>query len=587
MADPVNPNYQPTKEFPQEFVPQSSSSSVAQTLSHTQEYSDFIPQQYDAQLATDHSTSAALLTAGFDPFTNPQSITSLASATNQLSIGQYPQDHASVQQAGFYPNSGTYGPLLNYHLYAPMAPHRDTLKPWQKTAHDFFTPEHLREDLQRKSDASRQILPNSQLPSVDHFHSLVPLDTNNHRNVSVFGYPSLLYKAVSEKDGRTYALRRIEGYKLTKAEAIETTKQLWRKIDNGGVVRIHDCFTTRAFQDSASSLIFVTDYHPLARTIAEQHPPYAPNRYGSRQSRPEESVLWAYIVQLASALKTIHNNKLAARILHPSKIIVTSKGRVRLSGCGVLDVVQFDPIRNTPEALISDQQQDMVYLGQVILYMTQTSSHPKPLDSLGHVYSTRLKDAVSWLLNAANPATPISPHPDGTQQYQPQHTIDEFLMHIYSEVTTVLDNAFHAEDTLTSYLAMELENGRMFRLLAKLGCINERPEHDANQSNNAPPHGPPVSQQHSAWSETGDRYYLKLFRDYVFHQVDGDGKPVVDLAHIVACMNKLDAGSEERICLMDRNEGNVFVVSYREIKRYIESAFQELVSGGGGRSNRR
>ena len=41
------------------------------------------------------------------------------------------------------------------------------------------------------------------------------------------------------------------------------------------------------------------------------------------------------------------------------------------------------------------------------------------------------------------------------------------------------------------------------------------------------------------WSETGDRYLLKLFRDYVFHQVTDTGIPWVDLAHIVSCLNKV------------------------------------------------
>jgi PAB-dependent poly(A)-specific ribonuclease subunit 3 len=41
------------------------------------------------------------------------------------------------------------------------------------------------------------------------------------------------------------------------------------------------------------------------------------------------------------------------------------------------------------------------------------------------------------------------------------------------------------------------------------------------------------------WSETGDRYLLKLFRDYVFHQVDENGRPVVDLAHVISCLNKV------------------------------------------------
>ena len=44
-----------------------------------------------------------------------------------------------------------------------------------------------------------------------------------------------------------------------------------------------------------------------------------------------------------------------------------------------------------------------------------------------------------------------------------------------------------------------------------------------------------------AWSETGDRYMLKLFRDYLFHQVDDSGAPWIDMAHIVQCMNKVSS----------------------------------------------
>lgn len=41
-----------------------------------------------------------------------------------------------------------------------------------------------------------------------------------------------------------------------------------------------------------------------------------------------------------------------------------------------------------------------------------------------------------------------------------------------------------------------------------------------------------------SWSETGDRYIIKLFRDYVFHQVDENGTPVIDMVHVLTCLNK-------------------------------------------------
>ena len=51
----------------------------------------------------------------------------------------------------------------------------------------------------------------------------------------------------------------------------------------------------------------------------------------------------------------------------------------------------------------------------------------------------------------------------------------------------------------------------------------------------------------TAWAETGDRYMLKLFRDFVFHQVMEDGRPFLDMAHVIACLNRLDAGVPDKV----------------------------------------
>ena len=119
-----------------------------------------------------------------------------------------------------------------------------------------------------------------------------------------------------------------------------------------------------------------------------------------------------------------------------------------------------------------------------------------------------------------------------------------------------------ADDSLYADLSREVENARLVRLLTKLNFINERPEFEHDRQ----------------WAENGERFFLKLFRDYVFHQVDAQGHPVIDLAHVLTCMNKLDAGIDERITLISRDEQNVLVVSYRELKRGVESAFQDLIN---------
>lgn len=40
---------------------------------------------------------------------------------------------------------------------------------------------------------------------------------------------------------------------------------------------------------------------------------------------------------------------------------------------------------------------------------------------------------------------------------------------------------------------------------------------------------------------------LKLFRDYLFHQVTEDGRPWLDMSHIVQTLNKLDSGSSDTV----------------------------------------
>lgn len=314
------------------------------------------------------------------------------------------------------------------------------------------------------------------------------------------------------------------------------------------MVTVHDAFTTRVFQDS--SLIFVMDYHPLSKTLAEQHLG-AGNRYQNRHNNNAhvpEQVLWSYMTQIASALKTIHSNGLAARIIDPSKIILTGKNRIRLNACAIMDVVQHDTQRS-----ISDlQQQDLVNFGQLILTLGANSpnlmNNPnKAMEHFSRTYSPQLKNSVFWLLNA--------------MQKDQERNIDVFISGISSQLISTFDSALHMDDQLTSDLSRELENGRLVRLLTKLNFINERPEYEHDRQ----------------WSENGERYFLKLFRDYVFHQVDAQNNPVVDLGHVLTCLNKLDAGTEEKITLISRDEQSCFIVSYKELKKALESSFQALM----------
>lgn len=112
------------------------------------------------------------------------------------------------------------------------------------------------------------------------------------------------------------------------------------------------------------------------------------------------------------------------------------------------------------------------------------------------------------------------------------------LPHLCNEV----DETLEATDRLEKELLSELENARLVRLLCKFGFINERPECVYTFL-------PKIIRflwlgicrfaRDPRWSETGDRYIIKLFRDYVFHQVGEHGNPVTDLSHVLTCLNKV------------------------------------------------
>lgn len=78
------------------------------------------------------------------------------------------------------------------------------------------------------------------------------------------------------------------------------------------------------------------------------------------------------------------------------------------------------------------------------------------------------------------------------------------------------------------------------------------------------------------WSETGDRYLIKLFRDHVFHQVDESNRPILDISHVLTALNKVDVGVDEKIMLMSRDEQSCLIVRYKDIRACVDAAFSDL-----------
>lgn len=117
---------------------------------------------------------------------------------------------------------------------------------------------------------------------------------------------------------------------------------IWSVISNGNVCRPL-CLT---------ALVFVYDYHPGAETLLMRHfsgPDSTlavgpdgtllfpsnprtggiPNRHrpGGHRSPMPERLIWSYIIQLSSALRTVHASGLACRVIDPSKILLIGNSR--------------------------------------------------------------------------------------------------------------------------------------------------------------------------------------------------------------------------------------------------------------------
>uniref|UniRef100_A0A673YB20 PAN2-PAN3 deadenylation complex subunit PAN3 n=1 Tax=Salmo trutta TaxID=8032 RepID=A0A673YB20_SALTR len=439
-----------------------------------------------------------------------------------------------------------------YHIYPPTAPHVAYMQP-KANAPSFFMADELRQELiNRHLITMAQIdqSENTGVPSeVDSYHSLFPLEPvpppNRLQKTSNFSYITSCYKAVNSKDDLPYCLRRVHGFRLVNTKCMMLV-DMWKKIQHSNSVTLREVFTTKAFGDHCE--LFDPFYLRILNVFLIHEPP-PPRQHAGLLP---ESLIWAYIVQLSSALRTIHTAGLACRVMDPSKILITGKTRLRVNCVGVFDVLTFDNSQTNHVTLMPQYQQaDLISLGKVVLALAcnslagiQRENLQKAMELVSINYSSDLKNLILYLL---------------TEQSR-LRSVNDIMPMIGARFYTQLDASQMRNDVIEEDLAKEVQNGRLFRLLAKLGTINERPEFQKDRT----------------WSETGDRYLLKLFRDHLFHQVTEAGTPWIDLSHIVSCLNKLDAGVPEKINLVSRDEKSVLVVTYLDLKRCFDSTFQEL-----------
>ncbi|KAL7048333.1 hypothetical protein ACKWTF_003312 [Chironomus riparius] len=432
----------------------------------------------------------------------------------------------------------------------------------------YFMSEDLRNSLLLKNEIANSVEDSSNLPiEVDNYHSLSLLEASSNLPV-----PSSTYKAIHSSTGIKYCLRRLHSFRIQSVKLMMQVIDIWKKFSHPNCVALREVFTTKAFGDN--SLILVYDYHAGSQTLLSKYFTPTSNGYTpsvgsafSGDARPfshkntlqrtangpilQESEIWNIIIQLTCGLRAIHQANLACRTLDPTKIITDDK-RLRFSFVGITDIITFDSNQQNPFQLVNHyQQDDLTALGKLIIALccrclqsVHSNQIQHSIDLISRHYSSDLKNLITYLLS-----------PNKVK------SIVEVMPKIGARFYTHLELLENHCDMQENELLKEMENGRLYRLLVKLGTINERDLH-----------------MDVTWSETGNRYMLKLFRDYLFHTVTEDGNPWLDMSHIVSTLNKLDAGTMEKVQLMSRDEQSVLVVTFAELKHCLDQAFNELTS---------
>jgi PAB-dependent poly(A)-specific ribonuclease subunit 3 len=407
-------------------------------------------------------------------------------------------------------------------------------------------PEPIRQHFsQIDLEALRQMEPNDprykELPS--RFHSAYCLDdmySQSRRGTGgSYGYPSGVYKAIDRSDSQVYTLRRVDNVRITPTTSVvaKSVMAKWCEIRHPSICALYNISAERG------GVFFLHAYHPASQTLKEKFIDQFQQQQRSN-GLINESLIWRILVHLLSGLRLVHMRGLPVRNISISHIILTSGTIARFNGVGIVDVLESDSRKTVADLLV----EDMMKLGYVMLSLaTRSIATPKNVDqalaAMSRQYSQSFHAVIQTLLAGKANAQQLS-------------------QMISDRVHDELDQSMAGADALHSHLRSEYESSRLLRLQLKLSYVCERPDF----LNNA------------RWSETGDKYVVKLFRDYVYHQTTGEGYPVMDAGHVMSSLNKLDVGDAEKILLSSRDQKDLLVVSFADVRRCLESAVEELAN---------
>ncbi len=440
-----------------------------------------------------------------------------------------------------------------------------------------YTSSELREHAREEATLlARNSAPGLDVPEyVGAYGMLYPMEEGVARSL----YPPQgchiqLYKAICGTDGEASMLMRVVGVPPASSTQIVRASECWRRVRHSGIAALREVFSATSFNPTVNEVFLSYAFPGRARPFSAAFLPAIP-RYGAPSRSPAplpEDALWALATQLLSAVAECHKWGLALRgALDPAAVLVVGRNRVRLFGAGVNDILDPSGADHLPtraqatesEVAKMNMKRDLGALANLLLLLALRSNG-------GAVRGGVLALGLAHSLDVLRRSTPYTPLfirtvevlTDGATSSN-SVTIVDVLQTAATRITEELGNVWGHSDNLTKLLFDELENSRMLRLIALISYVTER-----NESND------------QAWSETGDRYVVKLFRDYLFHREDDSGRAVLDMAAVIECLHRLDIGSQEQILLSARDGKSLIVASYDEVRRCLLQSVDELMRMG-------
>jgi PAB-dependent poly(A)-specific ribonuclease subunit 3 len=371
---------------------------------------------------------------------------------------------------------------------------------WGGVCTSLGLPDALRHQLEAQSNEMlRQLEPEDEryLEIPPEYGAAWPLDLDEQttRNIAgSFGYPSVMYKVIDRRSGKPYTLRRVDGARNS-PKAAAATQMRWRSVRHANLVSLK-----RAFVHSGATY-FLHDYFASAKTLLES---YFPPCLDSQRGMPlvPESTLWGYLLQLVAVLRVVHATTGACRTVGLSRILITNNARIRLANVGVVDVLEADMRKSKAAAEIDD----IIALGHVMLVLATRAFTDAPHNELVspgrlcHIaarYSREFYALIFELLT--KPPTVFA-------------LCDMLSGRAFDE----LDATYQCVDNCEGHISAEVGAGRVLRVILHLSSALSGSEKLAS----------------APWSESGERYLLLLFMEYVFHQVDDSGTRMLDYGHV-------------------------------------------------------